>query len=88
VVKYLPLVFLSGCAFFDNTFIAENKPAKLVEVRVVDQAMMREICKTNDYTLGCAVFTKTRCIIYTEKETTYETFGHELRHCFYGKFHD
>jgi hypothetical protein len=87
-LKYLAALLLSGCAVFDNTFVAENKPAKLVEVRVVDQAMMREICKTDVYTLGCAVFNKTRCIIYTERETTHETLGHELRHCFYGAFHD
>lgn len=87
-MKYIIVLFLAGCSAFDNTFEAENKPGKVVEVRVVDQAMMREICKTESYTLGCAVFNNTRCIIYTERETTHDTFGHELRHCFYGRFHD
>ena len=89
-VKYLLPFLLSGCAFFDNpaAFEARNQSAKLIEARVVHQAELQEICKTNKELWGCAVITPNRCTIYTERYTTEEIFGHELRHCFYGQFHD
>ena len=37
---------------------------------------------------GCAVYNKYSCTIYTAKTTTMEILGHELRHCFEGKFHN
>jgi hypothetical protein len=36
---------------------------------------------------GCAIYNKKSCKIVTGKTTTMETLGHELRHCFEGKFH-
>jgi len=38
--------------------------------------------------LGCAIYDRKRCRIITGKTTSMETLGHELRHCFEGKFHE
>lgn len=39
--------------------------------------------------LGCAGREPSGvCNIYTSTNTTHQVFGHELRHCFQGKFHD
>jgi|15BtaG_2_1085339.scaffolds.fasta_scaffold00262_6 hypothetical protein len=37
--------------------------------------------------MGCAVYNNYECIIYTNKETTHEILGHEMRHCFQGAWH-
>lgn len=63
---------------------------------VVDNA--DETCRAEDarmrenplHILGCAFWSKkdpTVCRIITGKLTTHEALGHELRHCFEGKFH-
>jgi hypothetical protein len=36
---------------------------------------------------GCVIYNQKFCRIITGKTTTMETLGHELRHCFEGKFH-
>jgi hypothetical protein len=38
--------------------------------------------------LGCAIYNKKVCRIVTGKTTSMEILGHELRHCFEGKFHE
>jgi len=89
-MKWFVPFLLSGCAFFDNpaAFEAKDKEAKLIEVKVVHQSELQRICKTNKELGGCAVIYPRRCVIYTERYTTEEIYGHELRHCFYGQFHD
>ena len=39
--------------------------------------------------LGCATVTADgeTCTIYTNKHTSHEILGHEIRHCFQGNFH-
>ena len=37
---------------------------------------------------ACAKWTSKTCTIYTAPETSHALLGHELRHCFEGKFHD
>jgi hypothetical protein len=37
---------------------------------------------------GCATYNQTACKIITAKSTSLEVLGHELRHCFEGKFHN
>jgi hypothetical protein len=37
---------------------------------------------------GCAVFTPTTCIIYTKRITSLANLGHEMRHCFEGRWHE
>ena len=36
---------------------------------------------------GCAKFNKTKCFVYTKKQTTLANLGHEMRHCFEGQWH-
>ena len=46
--------------------------------------------KTFGEIMACAFWntTKNTCRIVTGTKTTHEALGHELRHCFEGKFHD
>jgi hypothetical protein len=39
--------------------------------------------------LGCATVSVDgkSCVIYTNKHTSHEILGHEIRHCFQGNFH-
>jgi len=39
--------------------------------------------------LGCATVSVDgkSCVVYTNKHTSHEIFGHEVRHCFQGNFH-
>jgi hypothetical protein len=37
---------------------------------------------------GCAKFNKTKCFVYTKKQTTLANLGHEMRHCFEGQWHE
>jgi hypothetical protein len=37
---------------------------------------------------GCARYNAKSCRIITAKTTTMEILGHELRHCFEGRFHE
>ncbi len=37
---------------------------------------------------ACAVYTAKTCTIITGSETSHAILGHELRHCFEGRFHD
>lgn len=38
--------------------------------------------------LGCAVYSGKTCNVYTTTTVTHQLLGHEIRHCFYGNFHD
>jgi hypothetical protein len=37
---------------------------------------------------ACALYTSKTCTIITGVETSHAILGHELRHCFEGRFHD
>ena len=37
---------------------------------------------------ACAVYTSKTCTIITGTQTSHAILGHELRHCFEGRFHD
>ncbi len=37
---------------------------------------------------ACAVYNSKSCTIITGPETSHAILGHELRHCFEGRFHD
>jgi hypothetical protein len=36
---------------------------------------------------ACSFWHKSTCLIVTAKQTTHAELGHELRHCFQGRFH-
>lgn len=57
---------------------------------------LQETCKEltklqlspNEKMLGCAEHPTDRiCTVYTATDTTHQILGHEVRHCFQGKFH-
>jgi hypothetical protein len=68
-------------------------------IRVSDK-QLQTICGPKDKKfifdkvfLGCAAVSPSTanvpvCVIYTSTNTTHQIFGHELRHCFQGRFHD
>ena len=99
-MKYLILfpLLLSGCAYFDNpgAFKANTPPPKVVQLVATDKHTVAKMCgkrqprhgEIGDEVVGCAVVSKDKCTIYTFVYTTEEILGHELRHCFYGAFHD
>lgn len=37
--------------------------------------------------MACSFWTNNTCLIITARNTDHDTIGHELRHCFAGKFH-
>jgi hypothetical protein len=38
--------------------------------------------------LACSFFNDTQCIIVTSNHPNIENLGHEMRHCFQGRWHD
>ena len=88
------VVLLTGCA----TFTAKPYEERLTESTVVTWTTVDNIHETcimmgnkdpgplQDIK-GCARYNEKLCKIYTGKTTSMETLGHELRHCFEGKFH-
>lgn len=97
MVKFLSLlpitVLCVGCSTFEVPF--ERKKVD-VTWYTVDNA--HEFCKLRlkkDIPFwkiidGCAFFNKelNKCVIVTNKNTSLSTVGHELRHCFEGKWHE
>ena len=94
-LKYLLPLLLTGCAsVFDNPAAFEatqSGETMTVTWKTAGKGQMADICKIPNALLdGCAVVNhkaKT-CTIYTHRFTTEEFVGHEVRHCFYGAFHD
>jgi len=37
--------------------------------------------------MACSFWTRDTCYIITARNTDHDTIGHEIRHCFAGKFH-
>jgi hypothetical protein len=97
----LILLGLVGCAStpqptatskHDLAFTAQSTyVAKRVEWIVVDNIDsachgVTAITSGQRY-LGCAKFTATSCKVYTARNTTLSILGHEIRHCFEGRWH-
>ena len=87
-------LLLAGC----STFIAKPYEERVTEATVVTWLTFDDVenqcikAGAKDpgpfqHLLGCAIYNKKSCRIITGKTTTMETLGHELRHCFEGKFH-
>jgi len=65
--------------------------------KTVPNEQLQSICKTltkknltnGRVFLGCAITTAPgACMIYTSTETSHQILGHEVRHCYDGKFHN
>jgi hypothetical protein len=91
---YFLVLLLVGCSSFtvkpyderitQTTIVTwttvDDVEKECINAGVKDPGIFRHI-------LGCAKYDKTSCTIYTGKTTSMEILGHELRHCFEGKFH-
>jgi len=88
------VLLLVGC----STFTAKPYEERVTEATIVTWLTFDDIEKecikagSKDpgplrNILGCVRYSAKTCRIYTGKTTTMETLGHELRHCFEGKFH-
>ena len=92
---WLIILLLTGC----STFTAKPYEERVTEVTVVTWTTVDDVEKEClkagakdpgpfQNILGCAKYNKNSCRILTAKTTSMETLGHELRHCFEGKFHN
>jgi hypothetical protein len=89
------IVLLSGCSTFTTKpyreRITESTTVTWLTVDNVHETciMMGNKNPGSFQTLkGCARYDEKSCKIITGKTTTMEILGHELRHCFEGKFHE
>jgi len=83
-VKYLVVLLLAGC----GTFEANPKYSKVVVTwEIVEEEQVSKKCGLNNV-FACAKWRGNKCTIITPRETTMETLGHELRHCFEGHWHN
>ena len=95
--SFLLIVFflLTGCSHF----IAKPYSERVTEGTVVTWTTVDNIhdtCRSMgsadpgllNIIDGCVKYTKNTCKIFTAKLTSMEILGHELRHCFEGKFHN
>lgn len=93
---FLFLLVLSGCKTISESFTADLKTTSIeIEWIVVEDA--NAFCnKTKNIRVtwfesitACAEWRLdfSKCTIYTNKELTHSTLGHEIRHCFEGSFH-
>jgi len=93
---------ISSAWVFENQhfYQAEGSSKIILQwIRVSDQ-QLQTVCRPKDKKLifdkvflGCAAVSPGTvgvpvCVIYTSTNTTHQIFGHELRHCFQGRFHD
>lgn len=91
-VLYLCIWGLVGCA--TTTFVPRPLAASMQIAWVVADDV-QTLCRqrlggsTDDYLLGCATWSRAHdsCTVYTARRTTQEVLGHEVRHCFEGRFH-
>jgi len=93
---FLFLLVLSGCKTIDESFTTNLKITSTeIEWIVVENADVFCSEKKNirvtwfEVITACAVWRLdfSKCTIYTNKELTHSTLGHEIRHCFEGSFH-
>jgi hypothetical protein len=94
-VLLIVFFLLTGCSHF----IAKPYNERVTQATVVTWTTVDNINETCQamgaadpglfrHIDGCVEYTKHTCRIFTAKLTTMEILGHELRHCFEGKFHN
>jgi len=65
------------------------KTVKWVVVEDLEQACFGHPPNPGEGELrGCAKFTPKSCTIYTKRRTSLANLGHEVRHCFEGRWHN
>lgn len=82
---------LAGCATVENfpiLEVANTKEITLIRTPVTSQVCeMLSPAKPGRYVVACATVANGSCTIYVTPEATNDTWGHELRHCFDGRWH-
>lgn len=77
-------LLIGGCATFNAPVNPEYRRAS-VNVTWIETDQVPAVCR-NDRALACAL-PSDPCIIYTYPEPAFDTLGHELLHCFMGRWH-
>lgn len=77
-------LILGGCGTFSAPVSPEYRRAA-VNVAWIETDQVKAVCR-NDRALACAL-PSDPCIIYTYPEPAFDTLGHELLHCFMGRWH-
>jgi len=84
-MKLLPLLlFLAGCATFD-TPVQEQYSKHWSTVVWLEVKDIEHHCGKNR--LACAYPDTDPCVIVTLKDPSWEILGHEVGHCFKGRWH-
>ena len=90
------LLFVSSVAYAGQDVPFVQKPdSQSVTITWITAGDITEKCHSvglpyrYDGWLGCATVSTDgkSCTIYTNKHTSHEILGHEIRHCFQGAFH-
>lgn len=93
----LAAVFLSGCATIiaepvDATHVMQTSTVTWAAVDNADEHCRKlgSRAPRSHTVYGCAIVNpqSNECFIVTNKNTTSSIIGHEILHCFYGRFHD
>lgn len=64
------------------TWLAVDNPTTTCKMLFPDAMALHPII------VACAGWAKDQCTVVTGKVTTHQVLGHEVRHCFEGKYHD
>lgn len=80
----LLLLLLNGCF---TTPVVKQYEKDEVTIRWIRTDKVKEICR-NDRALACALPEASPCLIWTYPDPSWETLGHEVGHCFLGRWHD
>jgi hypothetical protein len=81
---------LSGCVVIqdDAMFMAKTPEPQTRQIMWLKTDNPAAICNMPANTEACARWSGNRCTVITKPGVYYHVFGHELRHCFEGPFHD
>jgi len=93
----IPIIFcLSSMAYAGQDVQFVQKPdSQSITITWITAGDITKHCENvglpyrYDGWLGCATVSVDgkSCVVYTNKHTSHEIFGHEIRHCFQGNFH-
>lgn len=84
--NFLLCLLLAGCTTFTTPVVPEYQKDE-VTIHWIRTDDVKRICKQPN-SLACAFVDTEPCTIVTYKEPAWETVGHEVGHCFFGRWHD
>ncbi len=93
----LALMLIPTLAFAQERFDASRNFTKQSTITWVYADNVTEACNRErvkrgfptfkEPSMACSFWTDNTCYIITARNTDHDTIGHEVRHCFAGKFH-